>query len=499
MSCESTLPGSIDDEQAYNTKKVKNQEKINKKRLDNKRNDLGTKPVVSNPFYKNKLGNQNFGFEDESSVSFNRDFNSSKNKSLDEYSSVNSTRLNSSKLSHELKTTPVTRIEGVTKDETIIDYESNEESNNEDDHHKKNHKNKNDRNSLKPNSKTNNTNNRRLSDNDVEGEDLAVTVSPDRTLLKTSTSSLNNHQTWFDNSTTTTATVTTNNKTNRLNSTSNTTTATASVFSNNNNVHDYYELIGTNLKEFAFKPAPQGTNVKCRVSRDNKGVDRGIYPTYYMHLEKEDGKKIFLLAARKRKRSATSNYLIATDPIELNRDGENFVGKLRANMLGTHFTIYDNGNNPKKGANANTDYRCELAAILYDTNILGFKGPRKMSVLMPGMSLDNQRVDCQPKSENDGLIERWKRKEMENILELHNKTPVWNEDTQSYVLNFHGRVTQASVKNFQIVHDNDVDYIVMQFGRIDEDVFTCDYSYPMCAIQAFGLALSSFDSKLACE
>jgi tubby-related protein 1 len=44
---------------------------------------------------------------------------------------------------------------------------------------------------------------------------------------------------------------------------------------------------------------------------------------------------------------------------------------------------------------------------------------------------------------------------MENILELHNKTPVWNEDTQSYVLNFHGRVTQASVKNFQIVHDND--------------------------------------------
>jgi hypothetical protein len=32
-------------------------------------------------------------------------------------------------------------------------------------------------------------------------------------------------------------------------------------------------------------------------------------------------------------------------------------------------------------------------------------------------------------------------------------------ETQSYVLNFHGRVTQASVKNFQIVHDNDGKYI----------------------------------------
>lgn len=44
---------------------------------------------------------------------------------------------------------------------------------------------------------------------------------------------------------------------------------------------------------------------------------------------------------------------------------------------------------------------------------------------------------------------------MENLIELHNKAPVWNDDTQSYVLNFHGRVTQASVKNFQIVHAND--------------------------------------------
>ena len=44
---------------------------------------------------------------------------------------------------------------------------------------------------------------------------------------------------------------------------------------------------------------------------------------------------------------------------------------------------------------------------------------------------------------------------MDQLIELGNKTPVWNDDTQSYVLNFHGRVTQASVKNFQIVHESD--------------------------------------------
>lgn len=57
--------------------------------------------------------------------------------------------------------------------------------------------------------------------------------------------------------------------------------------------------------------------------------------------------------------------------------------------------------------------------------------------------------------DNDGLLTRWQNKNMDNLIELHNKAPVWNDETQSYVLNFHGRVTHASVKNFQIVHSND--------------------------------------------
>ena len=57
--------------------------------------------------------------------------------------------------------------------------------------------------------------------------------------------------------------------------------------------------------------------------------------------------------------------------------------------------------------------------------------------------------------DRESLLSKWQNRAMENLIELHNKSPVWNDDTQSYVLNFHGRVTQASVKNFQIVHEND--------------------------------------------
>ncbi|NP_001116953.1 tubby-related protein 3 [Xenopus tropicalis] len=255
------------------------------------------------------------------------------------------------------------------------------------------------------------------------------------------------------------------------------------------------------LKEFALRPAPRGVVIKTRISRDKKGMDRGLYPTYYMHLERDNNRKVFLLAGRKRKRSKTSNYLISIDPTDLSREGGNFIGKLRSNLMGTKFTIYDNGESPAKvqGHMSNPTTRQEMAAVCYETNVLGFKGPRKMTVLIPGMNLNHERIPFQPQNDSESLLSRWGNKCQENIIELHNKAPVWNDDTQSYVLNFHGRVTHASVKNFQIVHDNDPDYIVMQFGRVAEDFFTLDYSYPLCALQAFSVALSSFDSKLACE
>ncbi len=54
-----------------------------------------------------------------------------------------------------------------------------------------------------------------------------------------------------------------------------------------------------------------------------------MYPTYFLHMERDDGKKVFLLAARKRKKSRTSNYIISIDPTDLGRNSESYVGKLR--------------------------------------------------------------------------------------------------------------------------------------------------------------------------
>ena len=77
-------------------------------------------------------------------------------------------------------------------------------------------------------------------------------------------------------------------------------------------LYEFYEKHSSQeeLEEFALRPAPQNKDIKCRITRDKRGLDRGMYPTYYLHLEREDHKKVFLLAGRRRKKSSTSNYLI---------------------------------------------------------------------------------------------------------------------------------------------------------------------------------------------
>ena len=34
-----------------------------------------------------------------------------------------------------------------------------------------------------------------------------------------------------------------------------------------------------------------------------------------------------------------------------------------------------------------------MSGVLYDTNVLGFKGPRRMTIVLPGMNAEGRRVD----------------------------------------------------------------------------------------------------------
>ncbi len=125
--------------------------------------------------------------------------------------------------------------------------------------------------------------------------------------------------------------------------------------------------------------------------------------------------------------------------------------------------------------------------------------------------------------ENETIIDQWRSGHSNDLIELKNKTPTYNEGysiyknksfnlvSKLYTLNLKGnRFKQPSNKNFQIISSNeehmfiyilnkicicfdiDENNVVMQFGRIDDNNFALDYRYPLTAIQAFAIGSSSF-------
>ncbi|XP_022138443.1 tubby-like F-box protein 3 [Momordica charantia] len=289
------------------------------------------------------------------------------------------------------------------------------------------------------------------------------------------------------------------------------------------------------------QPGPRDPLLQCFIKRNRSNQ------TYYLFLclttaLSDDGK--FLLAARKCKRPTYTDYVISLHAEDLSKGSSTYVGKLRSNFLGTKFTIFD-GQPPHSGAKITKSRSTRLvnlkqvspkapagnypvAHISYELNVLGSRGPRRMQCVMdsipassvePGgvaptqteISLSNVELFpsfpfLRSKSNADNLLSEPLGSQKDGMLVLRNKTPRWHEQLQCWCLNFHGRVTIASVKNFQLVASpenepptQENEKIILQFGKVGKDLFTMDYRYPISAFQAFAICLSSFDTKIACE
>ncbi|XP_072975552.1 tubby-like F-box protein 6 [Typha angustifolia] len=289
------------------------------------------------------------------------------------------------------------------------------------------------------------------------------------------------------------------------------------------------------------QPGPRDITLQCFIKRNRTAQ------TYYLYLGltqalTDDGK--FLLAARKCRRPTCTDYLISLDLENMSKGSGSYIGKLRSNFLGTKFTAYD-AQPPYAGAMVSKSRSTRLvgskqvsprippgnypvAHIAYESNVLGSRGPRRMQCLMdsiPASAIEPGGVAPTQTDFPIGSLDsfssipffRSKSAHVEQLplpsagqkegkLVLKNKAPRWHEQLQCWCLNFRGRVTVASVKNFQLVAseengqaNQEHDKVILQFGKVGKDLFTMDYRYPLSAFQAFAICLSSFDTKIACE
>ncbi|POM61681.1 Tubby-like protein [Phytophthora palmivora] len=249
------------------------------------------------------------------------------------------------------------------------------------------------------------------------------------------------------------------------------------------------------LRSFVMRTPTQGAAaIRCYVERDRDGLNR-LHPIFRLYLE--SGKQ-FLLCAQKRANSKTSNYLLTMEQAPGNRRSNFIVGKLRGNWVRSEYTMYDDGMSPSKTV-LEASVRNILCAVEFSYDDMG---PGRLAVQIPHV-------------QSNGAASTWKDKQTkaastdnEKLLMLHNKRPHFDEKTGGHVLDFGGRVTMPSIKNFQMICDTLGDSMVLQFGRVSchppgprrqcnchKSTFTMDVKYPLSPIQGFAICLATLDTK----
>jgi hypothetical protein len=81
----------------------------------------------------------------------------------------------------------------------------------------------------------------------------------------------------------------------------------------------------------------------------------------------------------------------------------------------------------------------------------------------------------------------------DTLIIFRNKMPKFNGALKTYCLNFSGRVTLPSVKNFQLTK-SEADPVSLQFGRVALDRFNIDCSHPIPILMGLAISLTTFDA-----
>ncbi|KAM0824682.1 hypothetical protein ACQ4PT_070038 [Festuca glaucescens] len=275
------------------------------------------------------------------------------------------------------------------------------------------------------------------------------------------------------------------------------------------------------------QPGPRDGLIQCFIKRDKSKQTYHLYMSFSISAMLDDNGK-FLLSAKRIRHMTYNGYTISTDSKNISQSGSGYIGMLRSDFFHRKFIIYDT----QPPYNARTlcthEQNCRrfssrkvspksstgnypIAEVKYEYNVLGTRAPRQMQCTMH--SIPTSAVEFGPQ-EGDGAVDK-----EEMLLVLRNKEPRWHIQQQCWCLNFHGRATVASVKNFQLIaaptpaatgtaasaqprpaspssSSSNHDTVVLQFGRVSKDTFTMDYRYPLSAFQAFAICLTNFDTQV---
>ncbi|KAI9074234.1 hypothetical protein K1719_043799 [Acacia pycnantha] len=212
------------------------------------------------------------------------------------------------------------------------------------------------------------------------------------------------------------------------------------------------------------QPGPIDFPIQCYIKRNR---ETSTYLLYLGPEPSENKNDKLLLAAKRKQRIRNIKYVISLVADDFRRTSKTYIGKLRSNFFDNKFSIYDRqypsqDEAAAAGGNKVSSLRkYKVGTIKYKNNTIhkfrfhSIKGPRKMKCLVKMMM--NYSSTTTNNNNNNKLV-----------------SAADDEDDDD---------------------EDEEEKVILEFAKIEEDVFIMDYCYPLSAFQAFALCLSNFDAK----
>ena len=281
--------------------------------------------------------------------------------------------------------------------------------------------------------------------------------------------------------------------------------------------HAIYGTLVYNTLEFIQTPAPPGSTIKCKLV-----MSRGVFNEFTLYLEGYSGYDLPIMKTRRRRAVPIIYYYIDAMFIERNQSKDTQTipfGRLSSNVKRKNFSLVGNRNgNADNKSLSGSIQSLNLAPSLdeqlnstsqvinqkkyfdltYNTKLFGTSKPKEFVV----DALINP-TESEPLARRDSIRQRGGRESANRLRDssenfrrvtkrvtLLNKKAEYDPITKKYRLDFHGRAKAPSANNIQVIDESDPKTILFQLGKVKSKCYYLDYSYPLCAFQALGIAIS---------
>ena len=250
-------------------------------------------------------------------------------------------------------------------------------------------------------------------------------------------------------------------------------------FNKNENVYKYYldkksisfyKISEEERIQFLFERFKNNQTLKCNILIRSGNLY--VYTSNTQH---------FIFSAHKIKNKLRGNYIITSD-----YEGKNKIAQINSSLFKNEYIMYDDGISPKINMNKKDNLNYNLRRYLLEVKKTNENNFLKGYIFMPEVNFEMNQFFNKDKEKKDKLSKLKK-----GIKIFQTEEPSYDIVKKVYMNKYSSRVKISSNRNFRLIfEDNKMKKIILECGKVNDNIFIMDFSTPLSPLEAFGISIS---------